>query len=219
MVADSRTSCLTDVERVELFMDEKADGPYDAEEARLLALESAAYGKPVREVAEDGVSESTLRLAGRLAGEQVPARQVLPAKKGSGLEKALANAVQIMAWREAGVSRRQICTRLELARTPVASVISAYSSLVGESDEDPEEQPAEDEQTLRRSYLDGGAVRLSNDQKLQAIVEGVARGMTYPEIDRMQGFANNTTAKFVSRMRKQYDRAARSSRSRHVSGP
>lgn len=138
---------LTGPERAQLLLDERIDGAYDAEEARLLALEAGAYGRPVAEVTESGVSVVTLRLAGRLAGEIVP--------------------------------------DAEPGRDALAGV---WADDAGEIND----------------YLAGGLVRLTHEQQLAAIAEGLRRKMTYLDIDRVQRQSPNTTAQFVSRMRKKY---------------
>jgi hypothetical protein len=140
---------LTGPERAQLLLDERIDGAYDAEEARLLALEAGAYGKPVAEVAESGVSVVTLRLAGRLAGEVVPDAE--PGRDALGPSSA-------------------------------------------------------DDTGEINDYLAGGLVRLTHEQQLAAIAEGLRRKMTYLDIDRVRGQSPNTTAQFVSRMRKKYVR-------------
>lgn len=140
---------LTGPERIQLCLDERIDGEYDAEEARLLALEAGAYGQRVVRIAGPEVSVSTRRLAARLAGETV-------------------------------------------------------------SDRSPKDSPVEPEEELEGDdaliddYLKGGPVRLTPDQQVAAVCEGIRRRMTYLDIDKVQKQAPNTTAQFVSRMRKKY---------------
>lgn len=200
---------LTGPERIQLCIDENTDGPYDAEEARLLALEAGAYGQPVAEIAEAGLSVSTVRLAARLAGEEVPDRAPVKAAKGTALERAFENAEEIMAWREAGVSRRQIGARLGLGRAAVDAVIRTYRALTGEKEvEKPTVSDAE--RVLINDYLDGKSVLLlTQEQQLAAVVEGNKRGMTYLDIDRIRGCSLGSTAQFVSRLRKKYEKEGR----------
>ena len=195
---------LTGPERVQLCIDEQQDGPYDAEEARLLALEAVAYGVPVSDLAEDGTSVSTRRLAGRLAGEKVEARRPAKVQKDTAMERAFKQADQIMHWRSEGVSRREICARLSMGRTSVDRVIQTYEALIGNAPVAGAQRGAEADDGDIRDYLAGRSVRLSKDQKLAAVAKGLERGMRYPDIDRAQSLERGTTAQFVSRMRKQY---------------
>jgi hypothetical protein len=197
---------LTGPERIRLCIDEQADGPYDAEEARLLALEAGAYGKPVAEIAEDGVSVSTVRLAARMAGEHVPVRDVEKARKGTALERGMPHATQIMQWREANVPRDEIAARLGLSRTAVDAVIGVYRTLTKGAAAEPVEVN-DAEKTLINDYLNGQPVQLTAEQHIAAILEGLKQGMKYPDIDHAQGYRLGTTAQFVSRQRKKYQQA------------
>lgn len=204
-------AALTGPERTQLHVDEHVDGEYDAEEARLLALEAGAYGKPVAEIAEADVSVSTVRLAARMAGESVSPRSTDQVVKDSKVQEAFQHADQIMAWRDEGVSRRQICERLGVSQSAVNTVISSCLSLVGESSGGKRTvQNIEDvDQVDVNDYLNGQPVQLTDDQRLAAVVEGLRRGMRYPDIDRVQSLARATTAQFVSRLRKRYAKDGR----------
>jgi hypothetical protein len=196
---------LTGPERVQLCIDEQQDGSYDAEEARLLALEAVAYGMPVSELAEEDTSQSTVRLAGRLAGEKVGNRQPTTLQKETALERAFQHADQIMQWRSEGASRQEICNRLHMGRTPIDKVIRTYEALIGQR---PAPEPDADENDIR-DYLAGRSVQLTKEQKLAAVAAGLARGMRYPDIDRAQSLERGATAQFVSRARKQYQKEGR----------
>lgn len=200
---DSIRGGLTGSERVQLCIDEQADGPYDAEEARLLALEAGASDKPVAEIAEDGLSASTLRLAARLAGEKVPVRDATQVKEGTKLWEAYQHATTIMRWRDGGVSRDEICSRLGIGRATVDSVIRVYRDLncaLSTSQVNIDDS----EKTLINDYLMGKRVLLSVEQQIAAIVEGLKQGLKYPDIDHAQRYSRGTTAQFVSRQRKKY---------------
>lgn len=199
---------LTGPERTQLAMDEYIEGPYDAEEARLLALEAGAYGVPVAEVVEESVSQSTILLAARMAGEDVPDRGRVKIPRDTATERAFQHADQIMQWRDEGVSRRDICARLRMGRTAIDTVIRTYRSLMGESVKRPDPVDEVDQADVN-DYLNGQPVRLTHEQKLAAVVEGLRRGMRYPDIDRAQSLSRDTTAQFVSRMRKRYKKDGR----------
>jgi len=53
-------------------------------------------------------------------------------------------------------------------------------------------------------YLAGSRIPVSEAERLEAVVRGVTRGLTYLDIDAMQGLPRNATATFVSRLRKRY---------------
>lgn len=62
-------AALTGPERADLDRETKELGPYDAEEARLLALEAEVSGRPVEEIAaREGADAATTRLALRVLG-------------------------------------------------------------------------------------------------------------------------------------------------------
>lgn len=123
---------LTGPERTQLFLDEREGGPADPEEARLLALEAEAFDRPVTELAVEGASVPTLRLAARLAGERVPGR-VLPSgvelRGGTSLERAFRRAEDIMRWRGEGMSMKQIASTLRIGRQSIEVVVRTYRSV------------------------------------------------------------------------------------------
>lgn len=53
-------------------------------------------------------------------------------------------------------------------------------------------------------WLTGGEDLPSREARLAAVMRGVARGMTYVDIDNSRGVPEQTTSKFISRMRKRY---------------
>lgn len=60
-----------------------------------------------------------------------------------------------------------------------------------------------DEVAVER-FLDGAKVQLTETERLEAVVRGVGRGLTYRDIDALRHEPLNTTATFVSRLRKRY---------------
>jgi hypothetical protein len=123
---------LTGPERTQLFIDEREHGPYDAEEARILALESLATSTAVADLAGDEVSMSTVRLAARLAGEKVEKRKpptVHELRGGSARERAFERADDIMRWLDEGMSRKKIAARLGMHRRAIHEVVDAYQGM------------------------------------------------------------------------------------------
>lgn len=191
---------LTGAERIQLFVDEWADGPYDAEEARLIALEANAVGRRAAAVADAGVGETTVRLAARMAGETVapkPLPSVAERKNGTAVERAFAQADEILRMRQEGMSTKDIGKQLTLGRAALDEVLRAYREL---SHPIPEASGEDD----LADWLRGGNVKLSNEQKLEAICRAVKDGKSFQQVDRDRGVAHATTAKFVGRQRKAY---------------
>jgi DNA-binding NarL/FixJ family response regulator len=198
---------LTGEQRTQLFVDERIDGPYDAEEARLLALEAQAVGQSVANVAEPGLGESTMRLAARLAGEDVPVRKPPTAaclRSGTAKERAFARAEDIHRWRDEGASLKEIAARLGIGRTAVDDVLASYRRMLADGDA-PEEEP-EDPGNDLELWVTGSDVWLPREQKVEAIALAVGKGMSYLDIDRERNLKEGTTASYVSRQRRQYER-------------
>jgi hypothetical protein len=199
---------LTGPERVQLFLDQREDGPYDAEEARLLALEGIATGRLVE--AAEGVSESTLRLAQRLAGESVAERKPPSAAElrgGTARERAFGRAQDILEWREAGMTVKTIAAELKMGRETISDVLKAFTDLT-EAGDDTEEDGELDPRTLE-DFLSGYDTILPVDVQVLAVAEAVKRGMSYPDIDKARKLTKGHTASFVSRQRKRYEREGR----------
>lgn len=55
-----------------------------------------------------------------------------------------------------------------------------------------------------RNYLEGRPGSVSPAERLQAVVQGVRRGMTYPDFDRMHGLTVGSTSTFISRTRRAF---------------
>jgi hypothetical protein len=53
-------------------------------------------------------------------------------------------------------------------------------------------------------YLDGKRVPVTNRERLEAVAAGVRQGMAFLDFDAMHGLKDNSTATFVSRMRKRF---------------
>ncbi|MEU1133548.1 WhiB family transcriptional regulator [Streptomyces sp. NPDC005900] len=116
-------------ERSQVFLDERAEGPFDAEEARLLALEARQSGRAVAELAVEGTSVSTLRLAGRLAEQYVPPVKPPSGTKlrgGTSLERAFQQAPVILRWRKEGMAVKNIAAEMHMSRASVEMVLRTY---------------------------------------------------------------------------------------------
>ena len=191
-------------DRVQLFLDRRDHGVYDAEEARLLALEARAAGRPVADIIDGDVSASTVLLARRLAGEAVPSRKPRTAavfRGGTAKERAFARAQDILEWREAGMTIKAIAGLLDMGRETIKDVVRSFDDLA-QSGDDPEEDPI-DPRALN-AFLAGDDILLSHDHQVLAIAEAVGRGMSYPQIDQLRGWTKGSTSSFVSRQRKKY---------------
>lgn len=199
---------LTGPDRVQLFLDQREHGPYDAEEARLLALEGRAAGRPV--TSREGVSESTLQLARRLAGEKVPDRKppsAVELRGGTAKERAYGRAQDILEWREAGMTVKEIAAELRMGRETVKDVLSAFTGLT--QDDDAREEPGELDPRVLEDFLSGPDTVLPIDMQILALADAVKRGMNYPDIDKARQVTKGYTATFVCRHRKRYEREGR----------
>jgi transposase len=202
---------LTGAERVQLFLDQREHGPYDAEEARLLALEARAYRRPVADVVDSEVSVSTLRLAERLAGEKVPVRKPPSATElrgGTAKERAFGRAQDILEWREAGMTVKAIAAELRMGRDTIQDVLRAFTDLAEDGD-DPAEETGELDPRLLAEFLADYDTVLPLDMQVLAVAEAVKGGMSYPDIDKARQVSRGYTASFVSRQRKRYEREGR----------
>lgn len=196
-------------ERVQLFLDQREHGPYDAEEARLLALEARATGRPV--TTEDEVSVATLNLAQRLAGEDVPMRKppsAVELRGGTAKERAFSRAQDILEWREAGMTVKAIAAEMRMGRETIADVLRAFEELT-EDVEGAYEVPEQLDPRILADFLSGYDTVLPVDIQVLAVAEAVKRGMSYPDIDKARSLTKGHTASFVSRQRKKYEREGR----------
>jgi transposase len=205
---------LTGPERVQLFLDEREHGPYDAEEARLLALEAVAEQRSVLAAVDGaGLSASTVRLAQRLAGEDVPMVKppsAVELRGGTAKERAYARAQEIMEWHASGMSAKAIAARLGMGRETIQDLVRSFAELAAPQQEDPETEPARSGAALLTDFLaDGYDTDLTADQQVAAIAEAVSQGMSYPQIDAARRLTKGYTASFVSRHRKRYEREGR----------
>lgn len=191
---------LTGDQRVQLFLDQLRDGPYDAEEARLLALEAQAGGVPVTGVEESAeASGATVRLARRLAGERVEDQNRPTAtelREGTARERAFREARQIVAWRQEGMSKKAIAARLGLGDRAINAVLEAI--------------PVEPKTAERAdAYLRGSRPGLTGAERAEAVAEGLRRGMTPVAIDSAVGLSRGATHQFISRFRRDAVNAGR----------
>ena len=124
-VMDSRGTAviggLTAKERTRTYVAGAVFGPYDAEEARLLALEAEATGVPVRSIAGDA-GESTVRLALRLLGKRVSDVDI---GARSTLKQALEHAEEIRRGRAGGIAIKQLATELGTSRETMRQAVHA----------------------------------------------------------------------------------------------
>lgn len=202
---------LTGPERVQLFMDRLDYGAYDAEEARLLALEAVVLRRPVS-AGDEEVSKATLRLARRLAGENVPVRKppsAVELRGGTAKERAYRRAQDILEWREAGMTVRAIAAELRMGRETVQDVLRAFSDLVKEGSDGDEAEAAGLNPQVLEEFLSGPDTFLPVDMQILAIADAVSKGMGYPQIDAARKLPKGHTASFVSRQRKRYEREGR----------
>lgn len=87
------------------------------------------------------------------------------------------------------------------------TVVPAWGSRTTVRDMAPE--PELDDETYVdpvavRQYLEGKPLVPSPRERLEAIVTGVRRGMTYPDFDRMHHLKKGSTSTFISRTRRAY---------------
>lgn len=151
-------------------------GPYDAEEARLLALESVVSGRPLAEIAErEGVGGVTLKLASR----------ILPKKPESRIE-------QISAYRRQGLGWAEIDMQMGLApRTTLDYVAKWRHSAVKRGETVPEElvvkrRPFTDEQVVvirQRSVAGASSYSLAKEYKVcRRTIRAIATGLSYRDV-------------------------------------
>lgn len=107
-------------------------GPYDAEEARLLALEATVSGRKVEDIAErEAVGGLTLSLAVRLVGPvpplaQNPKRRPYRSTRLSPLERAAARVEDIVRWRQEGKALAVIAKELHVGKEAVKAALEVY---------------------------------------------------------------------------------------------
>ncbi|PBC72322.1 MULTISPECIES: WhiB family transcriptional regulator [unclassified Streptomyces] len=151
-------------------------GPYDAEEARLLALESVLSGRPLTEIAErEGVGGVTLKLASR----------ILPKRPDSRIE-------QIAAYRRQGLGWAAIDVQMGLAsRTTLDYVAKWRHSAVKRGETVPEEllvkrRPFTDEQVVairRRSAAGASDYSLAKELGVcRRTISAIATGVSYRDV-------------------------------------
>jgi transcriptional regulator with XRE-family HTH domain len=172
-----------------LYRHSRKHGSYDAEEARLLALEARVSGRKVKEIAtREGVEGATVPLAARLlAGlvEDESAAGPDPQAKIGAYEKAFQRIDDILVWRDEGVSLAEIGQRIGVSRGSVTHALKKYL----ESDSAPTRKPV------------GIAA-----EEIEAIADRRRRGMTWGEMDAEADLAPGTTAQRVSRWRRQAEK-------------
>ncbi|CAM5507146.1 MULTISPECIES: helix-turn-helix domain-containing protein [Streptomyces] len=113
-----------------LYRHSRKYGPYDAEEARLLALEARVSGRTVEEIAaREGVKGPTARLAGRLLVGLVDNGDLVDGDTQtvlSAADKVSARLEDILRWRREGVSLDHIAERIGVSRRVVTQTLKNY---------------------------------------------------------------------------------------------
>lgn len=160
-----------------------SNGTYDAEEARLLALEAEVSGRPVAQIADrEGAAGVTRSLALLLAGDLAQAPRVsttppVSAKPKRPSELAAERIEEIVAWREAGESLDEIGRRLEVSGETVRSTLLKHV----------------------------GGETLSSAPPMEDLMEQIAeyrkRGLSYQAIDNLMGVSTGATCRRVKRWR------------------
>lgn len=194
---------LTGLQRIQLYVERPEGGGFDAEEARLIALEAVHTGRPVADIAPEQATQTTVRLAARLAGESLPI--VVGNLPGdSGLRLALLRAADVMAWRDRGMSVATIAHQLGVGMKTVDTVIHAYR-------ESPLEHIPGDssrEQAVA-AWLAGEDVLCTLEERLEAVRAELAAGKTFAQIDEGRGMKAGATRTWVSWHRREYRRTGR----------
>ncbi|MFG2532781.1 helix-turn-helix domain-containing protein [Streptomyces sp. NPDC048516] len=165
-------------------------GEFDAEEARLLALESTVSGRTVKDLAErGGVEGMTLRLAVKLLPvtevepAPAPVAEVKPRNKG---ERVLARMEEVLEWRYEGVSLAEVAARLGVSARTASDAIKKYLG------DDPD-------QPLKVHS------RLSKEERAEQITGFCQGGLTWKDIDRELSQSYGTTYRFVARYRSELE--------------
>lgn len=176
-------AALTGRQRDWLHRQSRKHGEFDAEEARLLALEAEVSGRPVREIAErEGVDGLTLRLAQKMLPAVVaePAPEV-PVKGLKPGEKVLMQMEEVLEWRYSGVSLDEIAARVGVSRRTASDAIKKYLG----TDELP--SPATGRQT--------------KEERIEEIASHRRDGLSWVAIDALTDLKKGTTYRFVARWR------------------
>ncbi|WP_330479914.1 WhiB family transcriptional regulator (plasmid) [Streptomyces platensis] len=169
---------------------QRKHGAFDAEEARLLALEAKVSARPVSEIADrEGVGGMTLRLAERLLAvtpEPAAPTVPVPVSATSGErplragEKAWLRIGEIIKWREGGMPLGEIASRVGVSSRTVTAAINRYLGDGPDLD-----------MPLRSAVAD----------QIEEIAKFRRRGMRWTDIDIKLGVSAGTTFRRVSRWR------------------
>ncbi|MFE1767266.1 hypothetical protein ACFW81_23990 [Streptomyces angustmyceticus] len=176
-------AALTGRQRDWLHRQARKHGAFDAEEARLLALEATVAGRPLREIADrEGVGGLTLRLAEKMlpavAEEPAPAVPVKGLRPG---EKVLLRMEEVLGWRQEGASLDAIAGRVGVSRRTASDAIKKYLGM--------DELPA-----LPTD-------RQSKEERIEEIAAHRRDGLSWVAIDELADLRKGTTYRFVSRWR------------------
>ncbi|MFJ2202436.1 hypothetical protein [Streptomyces violaceusniger] len=168
---------LTGRQRDWLYRHSRKYGPYDAEEARLLALEAKVSGRKVEEIAaREGATGPTVRLAARLLADP----EVGPVQTVG--EKVQQRMNEVLEWRDQGLSLDAIAALLDVSRRKLTQVMKEYLE--------------SDDATRRR-----GPRRLSDEDAI-VLAARRARGVSWNEMDVEEGLAPGTMLQRVCRWRR-----------------
>lgn len=119
---------LTGKQRDWLHRHSRKYGGYDAEEARLLALEAMVSGREVKEIAaREGDEGATVRLAARLLVGLIEDAADPPGEDAQTIstagDKTLARLEEILLWRDEGASLDEIGKRIGVSRRTVTQTL------------------------------------------------------------------------------------------------
>lgn len=194
---------LTGPQRIQLYVERPDGGGFDAEEARLIALEAVHTGRPVADVAPEDATQTTVRLAARLAGEPQPI-VVGNLPSDSNLRRALLRAADVMAWRDRGMSVATIAHQLGVGTKTIDMVIQTYR------DNPLEHIPggSSREQAVA-AWLAGEDVLCTLEERLEAVRGELASGKTFSQVDAGRGMKTGATRTWVSWHRREYRRTGR----------
>lgn len=191
LVRSSMKAGLTPADRRWLQRASQSGGDYDAEEARLLALESVLSGQPLAQIAaREGVGGLTLRLAEKLLppAEEVeePATPKAEAAPGSKFAPVLTRMDEVLEWRSNNASLEEVARRLGVSRRTASSAIKEY---LGQDPDEPLKPVS----------------RASKAERAEQIINFRREGFTWRGIDTELSHAAGTTYRFVARYRSELE--------------
>lgn len=176
-------AALTGQQRDWLYRYSRKHGPYDAEEARLIALEAKVSSRPVKEIAaREGVEGVTARLAGRMLMGLVEDPAVSgrdPKATVGACDRALQRIDEILVWRDERVTLDEIARRVGVSRTSIKNALKKYW--------------AQPEMRANGRFT---------DEEIPELVTLRQRGVTWTQMDAEAGAAEGTTYQRMCRWRR-----------------